>query len=172
MNDLREAAAFLAAALNDTETSAIGDPRKKGYRVVFTRSDVRDAFELGRRLTILGCNPSTVVKHHPDTGEPMQARVVLYTVDDQRRVLNATSGRLDPDRIERLDRLVRARGPIPIEILEKIKKSIKAGRKPDQIAKRLNELEVIDGMGGVSWTGRKVTKAVTTNRKAQERKAA
>ena len=172
MSDLLEAAAFLAAALNDTETSAIGDPREKGYRVTFTRKDLREALELARRLTVLGTTPSTVIKHDPVTGEPEQARVLLYTVDDQKRLLYATRDRLELGRVEELDRLVRARGPGPIEILEKIKASIDAGRKPHQIAKRLNELEVIDGMGGVSWTAIKVAKALTAHVKAQERKDA
>jgi hypothetical protein len=111
---------------------------------------------------------------HDENGDPIRAYVTLYKADDQRRLFEVIEERLKPERRQRFEDLVVARGPIPDDILEKIRVSAERGRRPDQIANRMNEIGVIAGMGGIRWTAKKVRAALAECRRriAQHREAA
>src|SRR5207244_382633 len=88
------------------------------------------------------------------------AQVTIYAKGDQKHLFECTHTRLSREQHQRLEDLVLARGPIPDDILEKIWISQQKGRKPNQIAERMNELGVIAGMGGKRWTAKKVGNAL------------
>jgi hypothetical protein len=97
---------------------------------------------------------------HGERGAVEEIRTYLYGKTEQRDLLEYTERLLSEERREQLSDLVRARGSIPDDILEKIARSATAGRTPTQIAERMNELEVIDGMGGKYWTAAKIKNAL------------
>jgi hypothetical protein len=87
--------------------------------------------------------------------------VTLYGADDLRKLLELVENQLEPTRWQRFEALVLARGPIPDELLEKIRNSHQLNDMScAEIAARLNERGIIAGMGGHYWTDAKVTKAL------------
>jgi hypothetical protein len=155
-----QALAAIVDALNDADRTVIGDPRKGLYRVAFGTSTIKEATERARQLAIIGIVPRTSIEHDR-FGSPIWANVLVYSQSDQKYLFEATRSRLNPDRRQRLEDLVLARGPIPDDILEKIWISHhRGGHNLNQIAERMNELGVIAGMGGKRWTGQKVRKAL------------
>jgi hypothetical protein len=119
-----------------------------------------EARRLSNHLASLGLSPRTNVRYD-DRGEPMLAYVVLYDAADQRRLFEILESHLDSDRHQRLRDLVLARGPIPDELLQRIWAASK--RLPwgaDRIAEQMNRQGIIEGMGGIRWTAKKVQAAL------------
>jgi hypothetical protein len=168
-----QAVAAIVDALNDVDRAVIGDPREGVYRVAFGTSDMKEAMERAKQLARIGIIPRTSIEHD-SFGFPMWAQVTIYAKGDQEHLFECTHDRLSREQHKRLEDLVLARGPIPDDILEKIWISHQKGRKLNQIASRMNELEVIAGMGGIRWTGQKVRKALAEyeRRRDQHQEAA
>jgi hypothetical protein len=156
--DYEHAMAAIVEALNDADHTLIGDPREGVYRVAFA-SNVKEAMERAEQLARIGIIPRTSIEHD-SFGWPMWAQVTIYAKGDQKHLFECTETRLSREQRQRFEDLVLARGPIPDDILEKIWISHQKGRKPNQIASRMNELGVIAGMGGKRWTGQKVRNAL------------
>jgi hypothetical protein len=153
---VNDAAALLAAAINDH--SIIGNPRTGTTAVTLLAADVNEANRIAAALAQLACEPQTNIRY--DHGEPSEYLVVLYRVDDQRRLSDAIRRDLEPQRREQLETLIRARGPIPDHILEGIWQYSRRGLTRQQIANRLNDAEIIDGMRCIRWTSAKVSDAL------------
>lgn len=173
MLDYREAAAAVAAALDDPERSLIGDPREGVYKVSLVSRTMKEAMQLARQLARLGIIPTTTITHD-DFGGPLMAYVNVYTVSAQKTLLEIVVPVLSEARRQALEDLVLARSPIPEELLEKIWRSHKLGRTPHQIATRMNELDVMPGRGGKGWRAWKVEAALTEfqRRRDQHQEAA
>jgi hypothetical protein len=173
MFDYREAAAAVAAALDDPERSLIGDPRQGLYKVSLVSSDMREAMEFAKQLARLGISPTTTITHD-ELGQPLMAYVNVYAVDAQKALLEIVQAKLSEKRRQALADLVLARSPIPDELLEKIWTSHERGRTPYQIATRMNERDVMPGRGGKGWTAKKVQAALSEfqRRREQEKEAA
>jgi hypothetical protein len=173
MLDYREAAAALAAALDDPERSLIGDPRQGLYKVSLVSSDMREAMQFAKQLARLGISPTTTITHD-ELGKPLTASVNVYTVDSQEALLESVAAGLSEPRRQALGDLVLARSPIPDELLEKIWTSHERGRTPHEIATRMNELDVIPGRGGRGWTAKKVQAALSEfqRRRGQQQETA
>jgi hypothetical protein len=62
-----------------------------------------------------------------------------------------------------LEDLVLARSSIPEDLLARMRTTIEIGKGYDYLADRLNELEIVVGMGGRPWTPRKVLLALGPN---------
>jgi hypothetical protein len=171
MHDYREAAAAVAAALDDPERSLIGDPRQGVYKVSLISSDMREAMQFAKQLTRLGTGPTTTITHD-DFGQPLIAYVNVYTVDDQEALLESVQDGLSEPRRQALQDLVLARTPIPDELLDKIWTSHERGRTPHQIATKMNELDVMPGRGGRGWTAKKVRTALSEFERRREQQEA
>ena len=152
MLDYREAAAAIAAALDDPERSLIGDPREGVYKVSLVSSRMKEAIQLARQLARLGIIPMTTITHD-DFGGPLLAYVNVHAVSAQKQLLEIVQPALAEPQRQALEDLVLARTPIPDELLEQIWRSHKRGRTPHQIATRMNELDVMPGRGGKGWRG-------------------
>jgi hypothetical protein len=121
----------------------------------------------GRRTSptaISGCSdasPANSVKSRSATRRVASALayVVLYDAADQRRLFEVLESRLDPERHQRLEDLVLARGPIPDNILKRIRRASEIW-SADRIAEALNGQGIIAGMGGIRWTAKKVRAAL------------
>ena len=148
--------ALLAAALNDPSRSRIGNPRTGTYAVSLIAHDGGELETLERAVALLAVRSQT----NQRAGDPLVAYVAIYDRDDQRRLLEAVAELLEPGRHKRLDDLVRARGPITPELLERIRRADSLGWSHETIATKLNEGGFIDGMGGKRWTPSKVKKAL------------
>jgi hypothetical protein len=172
--DYQHALAAIVEALNDVDNAVIDDPRKGAYRVAFGTSNMKEAMERAKQLVRLGIIPRTSIEHDSFIGIPIWAQVTIYAKADQKRLFECTHTRLSREQRQRFEDLVLARGPIPDDILEKIWISHQNGRKPNQIAGRMNELGVIAGMGGKCWTAQKVQKALAEyeRRRDQHQEAA
>jgi hypothetical protein len=160
MLDYREAAAAVAAALDDPERSLIGDPRQGLYKVSLVSSDMREAILFAKQLARLGISPTTTITHD-EFGQPLMAYVNVYAVDGQKVLLESVQAGLSEPRKQALEDLVLARTPIPDELLERIWTSHERGRTAHQIATRMNELDVMPGRGGRGWTAKKVQVALS-----------
>jgi len=150
--------AALAPALNDANRSLIGDPRRGSYAVSFRTKNMNEARQLAEHLASLGLNARTNVRYD-DRGERTLAYVVLYDAADQQRLFEVLESRLDPERHQRLEDLVLARGPIPDDILKRIWRASEIW-SADRIAEALNGQMIIAGMGGIRWTAKKVRAAL------------
>jgi hypothetical protein len=167
------AVAALAAALNDANRSLIGDPRRGSYAVSFRTKDINEARRLAKHLESLGLNARTNIRFD-DRGEPTLAYVVLYDAADQRCLFEVLESRLDPERHQRLEDLVLARGPIPDDLLKRIwAVSERLAWSADRIAEQMNRQGIIAGMGGIRWTAKKVQAALDEyERRTAEEEAA
>ncbi len=145
----------ITAALNDPRSSIIGDPRRGTYAVSFTGKTQSALDEVSRSLEILGI-AGQISSNHPGT----KLFLTVYTLDDQQRLLVRCGPSLEFERLTALEILVQARGPVPEDLLHKLRLSIASGRSHAYLAGRLNELGIITGMGGLRWTAKKIKKAV------------
>jgi hypothetical protein len=148
----------IVAALNDPGRSRIGDPRRGSYAVSFITRDAKEAQALEKALAALDLLAMIEYKHEPDAGELIY--VSVWDVGDQRRLFRMVEDQLSQGRRELFQQLVRARGPILPALLEKIKQAHEQGRSPAKIAEELNELGVLDGMKGKTWTTRRIEAAL------------
>jgi hypothetical protein len=157
----------LAAALNDPDRSMIGNPRTGTYAVSFITNDINEATEVGRLLASLGLEVRINCRCD-ERGEPTTAYLPLYSVDDQRTLFEATRSDLNEERGKALEDLVLARGPIPPDIIERIRRAKKRGWPPTKIANKMNELGIIAGMGGIHWTPKKVRAALAMGKGTEQ----
>jgi hypothetical protein len=88
------------------------------------------------------------------------AYLAIYAAHDQRRLLESVEDDLVEWSRKKLEDLVRARGPIPEEVLRRMVVTIEAGKSYEYLAQRLNELDIVAGMGGNRWTPKKAKQAV------------
>jgi hypothetical protein len=152
--------AILAAALNDSERSLIGDVRRGSYSVSIRTPDMTEAERFAATLTELGLTVQTNYKRDRG-GTPTLALVTLYDANDLKQLFDLVEGELEPERRKRLGDLVLARGPIPDEVLDFMWGACERRRlSDDEIAEELNELGIIAGMKGKRWTGKKVKQAL------------
>jgi hypothetical protein len=155
-----DAVAAVAAALNDADRALIGDPRERQYKVAVQFAQLKESFEFARQLARLGIIPSTTILHEDMFGEPAASVVNIHGKEAQRALLKQVGRKLDEPRLKKLQDLVLARGPIPEDILERTAKARERGWSYLKIASKMNELGIIEGMGGVRWTPQKVKKAL------------
>jgi hypothetical protein len=155
----QEAVATVVAAFNDPDRTQIGDPREGKYHIGVQFTNLKDAFDLARRLARLGIIPRTTVLHDDMFGEPVVALVNIYGKEDQRKLLDGLRSKLNELQLERFERLVLARGPIPEDIIERMVKARALGWKVSKIAEKMNEQGIITGMGK-RWTPTKVKNAL------------
>ncbi len=159
MNDTTTfGASPLAAALNDRSRTRIGNPRRGTFHLSIAVHDTTEATELGKQLDLVGATYQANFKRNSD-GTPTMAFLAIYSLGDQQRLLGALQASLDPDARHALETLVAARGPIPDEIVHRIRDYRSMGKDPGWIATRMNEAGIVDGMGRRGWTAAKVTRA-------------
>jgi hypothetical protein len=144
----------VAAALNDRGRSQIGDPRRGTYHVSLVVVDREDIDRVERALASLDVRSRT----NPTPGRPFAAYVTIYGQKDQRHLFEVVEQLLERDRHNQFEDLVRARGEITPELLDRIRRADGLGWSPEMIAAKLNEGGYIDGMGGIRWTAKKVKK--------------
>jgi hypothetical protein len=162
-----ETVAVLAAAFNDVDRSLIGDPHRRGRNGVgIETQDLDEAQALARHLASFQVQVRTTI-HYDSEGNVASAIVAIYDASDQERLFEALEHQLDPEQRQRLEDLVRARRPIPNDILENIWRSYRGRRTPRQIANNMNDQRVIDGMGEGDWTARKVLAALDEYERAR-----
>jgi hypothetical protein len=141
----------LAAALNDSTQGGIGNPRRGQYHawIAITGDSEREVLTV--ELEQLD------IEHRINTRQrDGQRYIAIYNVPGLRKMLEALGPQLAPERREALDMLVRARSPIPDEILDAIWRRYQLdGWDEEQIAKAMIEKPIIDGMGK-GWTPRKI----------------
>ena len=147
----------ITAALNDPGRSNIGDPRRGTYAVSFTGKTLNDLGEITGSLETIGVTWQTNNSHSGN-----KVFLAVYAFDDQRKLLAASGPGLEIDRLSALEVLVHARGPIPDDLVRKIRVSVARGKSYAYVADRLNELGIVTGMGGHKWTTKKV-RAVDRN---------
>jgi hypothetical protein len=152
------ATATLAAAINDPDQNMIGNPLFNTTAVTLRTDSVETANEYAAALAQLGCEARTNIRY--ENGRPSEYLVVLYTVEDQRRLLDGLNDLLEAGTRDRLDILVRARGPIPTGIMDGIRRYSRLGETAQEIANRLNDAGIVDGMRCNRWTARKVNRAL------------
>jgi hypothetical protein len=157
MTDTPSSVSPLVAALNTSRTR-LGDPWRGTYHVSIETADVMEATTLANALNAVDVCFQTNYRRN-ETGRPEKAFLTVYKLDSLRRLLDGLGDQLDDQPRQALDALVRARGPVPLEILRRISESIDLGRTYAQVAQKMNELRVVDGMGGRGWTVRKVRAA-------------
>jgi hypothetical protein len=145
----------LAELLNDPNTSRIGDPTAHKYVVALVVDSVGTAVDariwLGRV-----CTDVKVSYWDGGPSGPQRAYVNVYDVDDQRKLFDAVGSRLTPARHALLERLVRARGPVPDEYIEHIQNLRREGVPDEEIARRMNDARAFDGVKGGIWTAAKL----------------
>jgi hypothetical protein len=155
---MSEAVARLAAALNDPIRSRIGNPLTNTWAVSFP---VRSEEELAQlKLDLDQLEIAYQVNRPRQPGASSVAFVAIYSLEDQRRLLTLLEGDLVEARRKALDLLVRARGPIPQEIVAQMIATIDAGKSYAYVANKMNELEIIEGRKSGMWTAKKVKKAL------------
>jgi hypothetical protein len=148
--------ALLAAALNDPSRSQIGNPRTGPYHVSFMAADYDELSALEHALRASGVQSQT----NPAPARPFVAYVAVYKREDRRRLYEVVEAKLEPERRKRLDDLIRAFGPIPPELRERMRATIAVGKSYEYLAAKLNEQGIVDGMGGTPWTAKSVKKAL------------
>jgi hypothetical protein len=158
--------ATLAAALNDPDRSMIGNPRTGTYAVSFITNDIGEATQVARLLASLGFEVRINCRCD-ETGDVATAYVTLYSADDQRTLFETVKSELNEERRKALEDLVLARGPIPPDILERIRRAKQRGWSATKVANTMNELGIIAGMGGVRWTPKKVRAALAMGKGAE-----
>jgi hypothetical protein len=163
----------LVAALNDAARTRIGNPWRGTYQISIATDDVHETTAIAERLD--GLDITYQANYRRDRkGRPKQAFLAIYDLASQQRLLEACGKELQEARRTALDTLVRARGPIPDELMQKIRASSEFGRSEAYIAERMNQLQIVDGMGGKGWTVKKVQAALSKDdpRASQRREAA
>lgn len=153
---------MLASVINDVERTSIGDPWRGTYHLNIKVDTMEEADSLKAALSRLGVASRTNVGWDP-AGEPDRIRLAVYEQPSLACLLEILGDHLDTRPRESLDQLVRARGPIPPKILDRIW-SLKHNHclsEPD-IAARMNKKRIADGMGGKGWSAAKVKKALAS----------
>ena len=128
--------------------------------MTFVARHAHDATKLGGSLDLLQVrNQTNYVRGEREEGSPI-AYVATYWFEDQKRLFEAVKDQLDEPRRKRLEDLVLARSPVPEELLPRMRATIRSGKSYEYLADRLNELDIVVGMRGGSWTPPKVLLAL------------
>ncbi len=143
----------LVRALNDRSRTRIGNPWTGSYAVSIKATDLEEAQALLHVLEELGVEAQLNSKNQ-------RQFVAIYTIEALRQLLEATEVDLEERRKIALDELVRAREPIPQTLV----RTIRSKRDLNQmsfaaIAHLMNEKGIVEGMGGLGWTEKKVRAA-------------
>jgi len=128
--------------------------------VSFVESNVHELARLGESLSLLGVNYQANYARAERKERSEVAYIATYWRDDQNRLFAAVKDLLIEPRRKLLEDLVLARSPIPEDILARMRATIRIGKGYDYLAERLNELDIVVGMGGKPWTPRKVLLAL------------
>lgn len=146
------------AALNDSARTRIGNPWRGTYHLSIATADAHEATALANELDSLGI--TFQVNYRRDGAErPEKGFLAIYELDSQRRLSEALGNGLEDERRSALETLVRARGPIPPEILRRIGATVNMGESYEYVAGRMNQLRIVDGMRGKGWTPKKIRDA-------------
>jgi hypothetical protein len=146
------------AALNDSTRTRIGNPWRGTYNISIAIADAHEAAALADELDSLEI--TFQVNYQRDrTGRPKKGFLAIYDLDSQRRLSEALGNGLTDERRSALETLVRARGPIPPETLRRIGATVNMGESYAYVAERMNQLRIVDGMGGRGWTAKKIQEA-------------
>jgi hypothetical protein len=141
----------LAAALNDSSRATIGNPRRGSYYVSIALTAADRAKPLIVELEQLGVEYQINTRRRDG-----KQFIAVYSVAALRTMLEELGPELHPMPREALDTLVRARSPIPDEIIEAISHRYHLdGWSAERIAEAMTAKPIIDGMGK-GWTARKV----------------
>jgi hypothetical protein len=154
MNTSNPSVSALVAALNDGSRTRIGNPLRGTNHVSIATTEVFEASTYGAALASLNVVFRTNFRRD-QTGHPVEAFVSIYDLDGLRRLLDAVHEGLKPGRRLALQTLVRARGPVPEELLRQIDVTVEWGKSYEYIAKRMTDLGIIDGVGK-GWTAKKL----------------
>jgi hypothetical protein len=148
----------LVAALKDSTRTRIGNPWRGTYHLSIATADAHEATALANQLDSLGI--TFQVNYQRDgTGRPKRGFLAIYDLDSLQRLSKALGSGLDEERRSALETLVRARGPIPPEILRRIGATVNMGESYAYVAERMNQLRIVDGMRGKGWTTTKIRDA-------------
>jgi hypothetical protein len=151
--------ASLAAALNDPQRTRLGNPDRNTWTVTFFPRSADQIFRLTRDLDQFGVRFQVNHRSAEHQAGEIIAYVVIYDLEEQRKLLELVRDQLSESRGEAFEKLVLARGPIPDDVRERMINSIDSGKSPEYVAAKMNELDVIPGRGQ-KWTPKKVRKAV------------
>jgi hypothetical protein len=151
--------ASLAAALNDPKRAKIGNPERNIWYVCFTPRSGEELDRIAQDLNQLGV--TFQINHLSGEGSAgaIIAYLAIYDLEEQNKLLDSMGDRLEGPRRMAFENLVLARGPIPDDVLAKMIATIDAGKSPEYLADKLNELGIVAGRGQ-KWTPKKVRKAV------------
>jgi hypothetical protein len=145
----------LVATLNDVARTRIGNPWRGTYHTSVATDDAHEATVFAKILDSLGIVFQANYRRDKNA-RPETLLLTIYDPASQQRLLVACGDELREKRRAVLETLVRARRPVPDAILQKIQVTIEAGKSYAYIAERMNQLRIVDGMGGRGWTARKV----------------
>jgi hypothetical protein len=156
MQTTNQSVSPLAAALNNTTRTRIGDPVRGSFSISIATDDAHEANSLAATLAGLGATfQANFRRHH--TGRPEKVFLAIYDLESQRHLHSALEAELHPRRSEALDLLVRARGPVPEDVLRRIDATIRLGKSYEYVTSQMLKGGLVDGMGK-GWTPKKVKK--------------
>jgi hypothetical protein len=145
--------ATLVRALNDVSRTKIGNPWKGSYAVSIFAIDRDEVDMLLQELHERGIEAQLNSRNGRNF-------IALYRVEAIRALLDLAGHELDETRRTAVDALVRARGPVPPDIVRAIRRKRDLERSSfSAIAHLMNRMGIVDGMGGRGWDQRKVRAA-------------
>jgi hypothetical protein len=145
------------AALNDPTRTQIGNPWRGIYGLSVAANDW-EADLLVRLMRELVIDVRVNVSRRNSTQS--QRYLAVYDIDSLGSLLSTIGDQLNQPTRLALDVLVRARGPVPEHIVSAIRQKRDVHRFSfAQIAHLMNDMQIVDGMGGRGWTLSKVRAA-------------
>ena len=167
MNTTDTSASPLVAALNDRSRTRISDPTRGPIHISIAADTPHEATHLATQLDRLGITYQANFQRDKRR-RPIRALLTIYSVDDQRRLLEGVGDELDEARRRALEKLVVARGPLPPAIVKRIENALAQGKSYTHIAERMNELEIPEGRGRGPWTAHRVRRMLAEARATAE----
>jgi hypothetical protein len=128
--------------------------------VTLVEGNVHELARLGESLSLFGLTYQANYAKAERSDRPDVAYLASYRYDDQKRLFEAVKDHLAEPRRKLLEDLVLARSPIPEDILGRMRATISAGKGYPYLAERMNEIDIVVGMGGKRWTPKKVRAAL------------
>jgi hypothetical protein len=158
-NDIKKqfGASPLVAALNDPARTRVGNPWRGTYHVSI-KADESEGRELAEVMEKLGI--ASRINVWRERAQDADRYVTVYCEEALRVLLSAVGEQLTKRTRGAIEALVRARGPVPPEIVNAIRRKHDIERLSfAHIAHLMNDRRVLDGMGGRGWSERKVRAA-------------
>jgi Recombinase len=149
----------LAAALNDPQRTRLGNPDRNTWTVTFFPRSADQIYRLTRDLDQSGVKIQVNHRSGEHQAGEIIAYVVIYDLEEQRKLLELVRDQLSESRGEAFEKLVLARGPIPDDVLERMINTINNGKSYEYLAEKMTERGIVAGRGQ-KWTPNKVRKAV------------